>query len=330
MCRVSKAALALGGMMGVLAAGGRAGADPSSLPPPLIYNYGEIETARSAAMGGALRALGNGATGMFLNPATLAETRVYHVEALANFIPEAARQVYGGAIVDSVTGKFAGGVSLEGGFMDPSGIDRSFIDARLDLAYPVSDRLFLGLEGRYIQVTQAGLGPLGASVVSGGLIDATTGARQAFVNTATFDAGIAMQIAEGLFLGLVGQNLTNPNNGLQPTIAGGGIGYGTDNLSIEGDALADFTSWGKATARLMAGGEYLVANHVPVRLGYRFDQGANLHYLSGGLGYLGQEFSVDASVRRSLSSSGSTDLVFSLAYFLESTGITRAPAGESE
>ena len=36
---------------------GRAMADPSPLPPAIIYNYGELETPRSAAMGGALRVL---------------------------------------------------------------------------------------------------------------------------------------------------------------------------------------------------------------------------------------------------------------------------------
>ena len=36
----------------------RARADASSLVPEVGYNYGEVETARSAAMGGALRALG--------------------------------------------------------------------------------------------------------------------------------------------------------------------------------------------------------------------------------------------------------------------------------
>ena len=35
-----------------------------------------------------------------------------------------------------------------------------------------------------------------------------------------------------------------------------------------------FTASCQATARVMLGGEYLIGDHVPVRLGYRFDQGA--------------------------------------------------------
>jgi opacity protein-like surface antigen len=323
------AALALGGALPVLLGDGLAAADPSPLPPQVIYNYGELETARSAAMGGALRALGNGTAGLFLNPAAMAETRVYHLEGLAQFTPETARQVYGGAVIDSVTSRLAGGLAVAGGFMDPSGIDRSLIDVRLGLGFPVSDRFFVGVVGRYVKVTQEGLGPLGESKVSGGLID-SSGSRSAFVNAVTFDAGMGVKLGDNVYLAAVGQNLTYPDNSIVPTTVGGALGFGNENLSIEADGVADLTSWNKPTARLMAGGEYLVANHVPVRLGYRYDQGAKLNFLSGGVGYVGTEFSIEAAVRRSLSNPGTTTLVFSVAYFLESSGLTKTTTPDIE
>ncbi len=89
----------------------------------------------------------------------------------------------------------------------------------------------------------------------------------------TFDVGVNIRLGDNVYLAAVGQNLTYPNNALLPTIVGGGIGFGNANLSIEGDGVADLTSWGKPTARLGIGGEYLAADHVPIRLGYRFDQG---------------------------------------------------------
>jgi hypothetical protein len=73
----------------------------------------------------------------------------------------------------------------------------------------------------------------------------------------------------------------------------------------------------------MAGGEVLIANHYPIRLGYRFDHGAELHALSAGLGYVGKEFAIEASVRRTLSSPGATMIVVGLAYHLESTSFIR-------
>src|SRR4051812_21486873 len=104
------------GLSGVLTAlvPGRASADAGKLDPSVIYNYGENETTRSVAMGGALRAMGNGTSGIFLNPAAIVETRVYHIEALAQISPETGRQVYGGTVVDTVTGRLGGSVSVLG------------------------------------------------------------------------------------------------------------------------------------------------------------------------------------------------------------------------
>ena len=80
----------------------------------------------------------------------------------------------------------------------------------------------------------------------------------------------------------------------------------------------------------MLGGEYLVADHVPIRLGYRFDQGAKLHTLSAGLGYISPEFSIEGTVKRSLSQPGVTTMIFSVAYFLESSGLTRVQTSDIE
>src|SRR5688572_20246092 len=77
-------------------------ADRSDLPPEVGYNYGEIETPRIAAMGGAQRAFSNSLEALFLNPANMAATRIYHLGALAQIWPEANRQSYGGGAVDSI------------------------------------------------------------------------------------------------------------------------------------------------------------------------------------------------------------------------------------
>ena len=63
-------------------------------------------------MGGALNALGVSTPALSLNPANMAMARVYHIEALAAFSPEAKRQTYGAAVVDSVLNSngLAGGV----------------------------------------------------------------------------------------------------------------------------------------------------------------------------------------------------------------------------
>ena len=307
--------------------------NPDRLPTQVLYNYGENETTRSGAMGGALRALGNGTSALFLNPSAMTTTRVYHIEAQAQLSPEAGRQIYGGNVVDSVTGRLAGAASFSGGFVDPDVTHRSLIDVRAGLAYPVSDRFSIGLGGRWLKLNQESVtAPFPVDGISGGLGDPPggRGSRFSLVNSLTFDVGVTAKLGDSIYVAVVGQNLTYPNNGLLPTTVGGGLGFANSNLSIEGDGIADLSSWGKATARLMFGGEYLVADHVPIRLGYRFDQGAKLHTLSAGLGYISPEFSVEGSVKRSLSQPGVTTMIFSVAYFLESSGLTRAQTRDIE
>lgn len=303
-----------------------ASADTNGLPIPFAYNYGDNETARTAAMGGATRAFASSATALYENPAGMVSARVYHIEAFGQITPEVNRQAYGGAIVDSVTGRLAGGLGVVGGLLDPQTLDRSFLDARLALAYPVADSFYLGMTGRYAKVTQSGLGPFGSSSPSGGLQD-PEGGRSPFVDVVTFDAGMTLLLGDSVRLAAVGQNLSYPDNGILPTTFAGGVGFGTSELTVEVNALADFNSYDNTTGRFMAGGEYLMGGHVPLRMGYRYDQGADLHALSGGIGYIGTEFAIEGAVRRTLSDPGATTIVIGLAYFLESSGVTRSPQG---
>lgn len=297
-------------------------------PLPFGFNYGEVDTTRSGGMSGALRAAGNGTSAVFLNPAAMALSKLYHIEAFGQITPEYGRQVYGGVVVDSITNKLAGGTSVSGGFLDSfsdvaTSVDRTWVDVRLALAYPIVDGFAVGLGGRYLKLTENGSGPFGTgSKASGGLRDPEGDGRLSMLNVPTFDAGISIAAGDLIKIGLAGQNLTFPDNGILPTTAGGGVAVANEDFTIEVDGVADFTSYLTPTARLMAGGEYLLVNHIPLRVGYRFDQGADSHQLSGGFGYLASEFMVEASVRRTLVGPETTEIIFGVAYFLESSGLT--------
>jgi hypothetical protein len=310
-----------------LLASSPASADPSELPPSFGYNYGETDTPRSAAFSGALRALGASTTAPYLNGANMGLTRSYHIHPFVQVTPEAGRHLYGGAIIDS-TRRFSGGLSLIGGFQDSDGIDRSHIDVRVPLAFAIADEFHVGLVGRYMMLEQQGFGPLGDSRPSGGLKDPEDppAGRSPLVNTVTFDAGITVLPVKELKISAVGYNLTYPNNSILPTVVGGGIGYGTEDFSIEVDAVADFNSYEKPNPRVMAGGEYLIIGRVPIRAGYRFDllNGSGFeqsHQLSGGLGYLDPRFGIEASVRRTLVGPAATTIVAGFAFYLESFGL---------
>ncbi|HVJ93752.1 MAG TPA: hypothetical protein VM580_28310, partial [Labilithrix sp.] len=72
-------------------------AAPSSTSIEQGYELGEIQHPRSLGMAGAQQVWGGSTTAVFVNPANLPLYRLYHLEALAAFSPEAARQSYGGA-----------------------------------------------------------------------------------------------------------------------------------------------------------------------------------------------------------------------------------------
>jgi opacity protein-like surface antigen len=317
--RVAALASALLGVASLLVSA-RASADPSELPPQLGYNYSDIETARSGALGGAVRALSSSLEALHSNPANLVAARVYHLGGLAQFWPGAKRQTYGAAIVDSIVSrsKLAGGLSVNWVFQDPDGLDRSALDGRFGLAFPVSDRLHVGASVRYLDLKEDGFPEgqvLPPSAASDGL------SHDTITEAITFDAGVSIRAADLVAISLVGQNLTDPGNGYLPLMFGGGIGIGNADYSAEVDVVADFTTYEQTKTRTMIGLEALAADNYPLRLGYRYDEGLKSHALSIGAGYASREFSFDVGIRRVLGEFGTTAIFLGLKYHVESLGV---------
>ncbi len=298
-----------------------AAAESSSLDPTVGYNYGEIETARHVATGGAQRALASSVGALFVNPANIAKERVYHIAGLAQLWPEARRQSYGVAATDSVgsSSNLAGAAGVTYNFQDPDGVDRTWTDLRVALAYPFSDKFYFGIGGRYLWLRQEGLGPLGVSQASGGTPD------ENIVKTFSFDAGLTLRPSPELSFALVGTNLSNPSNGFMPTTFAGAIGYGAGILALEADVAFDFTSWDDTKARVMLGAELLFADHYGLRGGYRYDQGADSHGAALGFAYIDRAFLLELGARRAFAREASTTVGIGFTYHLESTGLTPSP-----
>jgi len=298
-------------------------ADKSSTPPEVGYNYNEIETPRITATNGAVRALANSTEALFHNPANMSAARVYHLAALAQVWPEAGRQSYGIAAVDSVgsSARVGGGLGATYNTQDTNGINRNWTDIRGAMSYPFSDQFYMGVGVRYLRLRQNGEGPLGPSAASSGL------SGDFIVAGFTFDAAATFKPSDALAISIVGVNLNHPDNTFQPTSVGGGIGFGKELFSLEADVLADFDTWDSTKLRAMVGGEYLLADHFPLRAGYRYDEGAKSQSVSGGLGYIDTTFGAEIAVRRVVSGDPATAIVFGFTYHLDSGGLTQ---GENE
>lgn len=296
-------------------------AEPSTLAPEVGYNHGELETPRSAALAGGLRALSSSTEALFLNPANMAATRVYHVAGAAQIWPQASRQSYGGAAVDSVVNKqrISGGLAANWTRQDPDGVDRNLFDFRFALAAPLSDQFLFGGGLRYLSVAEdgfpSGTGGLRPSVAAAGLQD------RDIIADLTFDAGVTLKPMPELSLSLVGQNLTDAGHGFLPLLFGGGAGFGNDDFSLELDAVADFTTYEATTMRIMGGGEVLLGDSFPIRAGYGYDEGPDMQMISGGLGFVAREFSLDAAVRGAVQGPNSVTFVIGFKYHLDSGGM---------
>lgn len=319
--RLSATLLTMGASLGLLTVSGRAHAEASQLPPELAYNSAETDTPRSLATASAMRAQGIGTTALFYNPANMAVTRAYHITGFAQIYPEAGRQSYGGAIVDSVVSSsgLAGGVGGTWNLQDPDGLGREWMDLRGGFALPVGKLFYIGAGGRLFSLIQNGGGPLGMSPVTGGL------SGQMIVNTFTLDLGATFKPLPELSISITGHNLTNPGTGFLPLMAGIGVGYGRQEFSLDLDAVLDSTTYEQPTARVMFGGEFLAAGVLAVRAGYRYEQGLDLHSISTGLGYVDRRFSIDAAFRRTVSGPEATALVFGFTLHIESISLGSDP-----
>ncbi len=304
--------------LGVSASVTSAGAEPP--PAEVGYDYGEFAQPRGAALGGAVSAFANSLDALYANPANIAATKVYHFGSAAQFWPVANRSAYGGGIVDSVTSRVAGGLGAQYFMQSPGSLERSGLDLRLALALPVSDRFLIGVAGRYLTLKEDGPGPLGASAASSGLRD-----RQ-IIREFSFDAAATLRPAKGLALAAVGRNLASADHGFLPLTAGGGIGFGTEDFTVEADVFGDFRTWDRNTVRAMGGFELLAGDHFPLRLGYRFDEGAGSHAVSAGFGYLERAFSAGIAVRQVVFGDPVTALFLGFEYHLESAVQGTTPA----
>jgi hypothetical protein len=283
-----------------------------------------MESARGMALGTGARAAAASTQAQADNPANLVIGGLYHIESFVGYDPTFKRIGWGGAVVDSLTGRLAAGASARVLFGDNDAGDNKGWEAKIGLGFPIIEMLSVGIAGRYsnIRIADTHADPDSRSpTLAPTAPGATAPVDQVFrLKHFTLDAAATLRPIPGLAIAALGYNLINTKSKLAPTIVGGGLAFTTGMLTVGGDVLVDLNRHDMFPGpRLTFGGglEYLAGNVLPLRVGYAYDQGRQQSYVTGGLGYVDPRFAIQLSLRQSVSQGSETSLFFSVAMFVQ-------------
>jgi hypothetical protein len=262
-----------------------------------------LETPRGLALGTGVRASAVSTAALAYNQAGMPLSKLYHLEGLVGFAPSTGLWTLGASVVDSNTNNLAAGLAFRG-LIGSEDDGYSGLDGQLALAYPLAEFLSLGLGARYVWLTTNAQLPEG--------MDDT------LVQGFTLDASVVVQPVDGLRIAAYGSNLIDLESSLAPLQVGGSAAFTYESVfTIGADVLVDLTTFEQA--QILAGGgvELLAAGKVPIRLGYVFDSGRQIHSVSGGLGYLDTSWGAELSLRQDVAGASDTAILASFRYFVQ-------------
>ncbi|HJL17200.1 MAG TPA: hypothetical protein RMH99_16150 [Sandaracinaceae bacterium LLY-WYZ-13_1] len=274
-----------------------AGSDSPMLPDTM-------ETARGMAMGLGARASAASTSGLAYNPAGLSIGRHYHIGSSVTYEPQAARFATGGALIDSHSGPVNMGVNFR--YVHGNGEDgHGGYDGRVALGLPLGDHFALGLTGRYMSFWREGQDD-----------------ADPYAEHVTFDAAIRVTPVEGLHFAALGYNLIDVGSPLAPLQVGGSASYTIDGtFTLAFDGLADLSTFenedgGLRPEALIGGSAEYFTGEVPIRAGYMYDTGRDIHYVTAGAGWMNEQLGIDIAWRQQVTGPQQTWLLASFRYFI--------------
>jgi hypothetical protein len=270
---------------------------PARADPPIPATVADLMGARGLSIG-AYRGLAAGNDGVFTNAASLAARRRFSAETLWLLDHDQGGtnlHMLGGTVVDSQTVAVTGGAAylrLLGGQWTGNSV---FIP----LAIPVTSSIFLGITGKYNNLS----GPGGDSI-----------------NALNMDASAFWQVTRLISLGASGYNLISSGHPqLQPRAVGAGLAFGDDTrYHLLADWRGDLSRKGKLTHLFAVGGELLLGGSFPVRAGYVRDETRNSNFWSVGAGYVTDTgFAIDVGYRGRIESPTNFTIAVALKFFFQ-------------
>lgn len=241
---------------------------------------------RALGTGGATRAVASGQSALLANPSGMSLIRSYSIEGGYQIGTKDSAHGLHAAVVDSTSGfGLGGGISYTFFRASPDAVpSQTAHDLRFGLSFPFADKVFLGVAGRYLAVTDPKSGS--------GL---------------TVDAGLTLRPVPEVAAGVAGQNLREIDVGLP--LAERAVGYGVAFLGlpdlillVDGrTVLATALTGDKAKTSVMGGLEYFLAKKVALRAGGGWDALRDAGYASGGVSSVSEALAFDLSASQDVS-----------------------------
>lgn len=255
--------------------------------PALIPTEDTLETAYGLGMGAGVRAGATAISALAYNTSNMAAVSTYHVEAFSQIVPGSKSQggtywTIGSSVADSTTAKkIAMGTSFRGVF---SGENRRYSgwDWRSGIGIQAIPQVAIGVGVRW--------GRLNADRYEGQRLGPS-------FDGITMDASMTITPIPWLKVAGLGYNLIKTYSPLAPQMAGGSVALTPiEAFSVGGDILFDFTTFQKNEMIAGAGLSYIAGEMVPLRVGYRRDNGRNLNQVTAAAGFnkgkIGAEFAL--------------------------------------
>jgi hypothetical protein len=276
--------------------------------PMLVPTEDTLETAYGLGMGSGSRAGATAVSALAYNASNMAAVPTYHVEAFSQLIPGSKANggtywTIGSSVTDSTTAKkIAMGTSFRGVF---SGEGRRYSgwDWRSGIGIQAIPQLGIGLGFRWAKLRA----------------DRSDGQRLGpSFNGITLDASLTITPIPWLKVAGLGYNLIKTYSPLAPQMAGASVSLTpVEAFSIGGDMLFDFSTFRKTELIAGVGMTYVAGEMVPLRFGYRRDNGRNLNQLTAAAGYTKGKIGAEVALRQDVGGRQETYLLLMFRFVVQ-------------
>ncbi len=264
----------------------------------------DFETARTLGTALGLRAGAYGTSAVLVNPANLGLGRLYHAEAVLQYVPTARAFSYGTVVADGSTERLRAGVASRG-ILGRDEREYRGNDNRLALGMALGDVIGVGLSLRYLRLRTRDQTSDGYPV-------------SPEVRAITLDTALRVTPFEGFHIAAYGYNLIRTGSVLAPQQFGGGIAYQYEGvLQVGADLIVDTTTFRDPTLLYGAGVEWYAGQQYPLRLGYRRDEGRKLHGLTASFGFVAERYAVELGWRQEFGEYREAQVLVSARYAMD-------------